>query len=296
MLCTVDTVLYVLRRRPRSLIVTNPPVVAGLVTLALGRLIGSPVALDSHPGAFGAQGDSVSARLQAVNRWLVRHVDGCIVASEPWVEQVRAWGGAAVELHEAPGLDAPARSEPRKGQLRFLCVGRLVPDEPFEEMIRAAGLVPDCAFFVTGHVERVPGLRDQAPPNVTFTGFLASEEYERAVLDADVIMTLTTEPSSIMRAAYEAVYARRPLIVTDWPLGREMFPYAVHVRNDTQSIAEGIRLARDEIEALVGMTDEARAVQLARWSTQIPHLCRMLQLSGHEGDGSSEGEGSYAGA
>ena len=85
--------------------------VAGLVTLAVGRLIGSPVVLDSHPGAFGAQGDSVSARLQAVNRWLVRHVDGCIVASEPWVEQVRAWGGAAVELHEAPGLDAPARAD-----------------------------------------------------------------------------------------------------------------------------------------------------------------------------------------
>jgi glycosyltransferase involved in cell wall biosynthesis len=296
MLCTVDTVLYVLRRRPRSLVVTNPPVVAGLVTLAVGRLIGSPVVLDSHPGAFGAQGDSVSARLQGVNRWLVRHVDGCIVASEPWVEQVRAWGGAAVELHEAPGLDAPAHSEPRTGPLRFLCVGRLVPDEPFEEMVRAAGLVPDCTFFVTGRVERVPGLRDQAPPNVTFTGFLPSEDYERAVLDADVIMTLTTEPSSIMRAAYEAVYARRPLIVTDWPLGREMFPYAVHVRNETQSIAEGIRRARDEIDALVGVTDEARAVQLARWSTQIPQLCRMLQLPGHEGDGSSEGEGEYAGA
>ena len=91
MLCTIDTVRYVLRRRPRSLVVTNPPVVAGLVTLAVGRLIGSPVVLDSHPGAFGTQGDSVSARLQAVNRWLVRHADGCIVASEPWVEHVRSW-------------------------------------------------------------------------------------------------------------------------------------------------------------------------------------------------------------
>ena len=162
-------------------------------------------------------------------------------------------------------------------------------------MIRAAGLVPDCTFFVTGNVERVPGLTDRAPPNVTFTGFLPSEKYERALLDADVIMTLTTESSSIMRAAYEAVYARRPLIVTDWPLGREVFPYAVHVHNDADSIAEGIRRARDEIEALVAVTDEARAVQLDRWSTQIPQLRGDVQLPDHEGEGSSEGEGSNAG-
>ena len=99
-----------------------------------------------------------------------------------------------------------------------------------------------------------------------------------------------------MRAAYEAVYARRPLIVTDWPLGREVFPYAVHVHNDADSIAEGIRRARDEIGALEAVTDEARAVQLARWSTQIPQVRRMLQLPDHERDGSSEGEGSNAGA
>ena len=257
MLCTVDTVLYVLRRRPRSLVVTNPPVVAGLVTLAVGRLIGSPVVLDSHPGAFGAEGDSVSARLQGVNRWLVRHVDGCIVASEPWVEQVRAWGGAAVELHEAPGVDPPAHSEPWTGPLRFLCVGRLVPDEPFEEMVLVPlASCPTAPSSSPGVSSAFPGCSDQAPPNVTFTGFLPSEDYERGVLDADVIMTLTTEPSSIMRAAYEAVYARRPLIVTDWPLGREVFPYAVHVHNDTESIAEGIRRARTRSTPWWRVTDE----------------------------------------
>ena len=289
LLCSLDTIRYVLSRRPRSLVVTNPPVVAGLVTLACGRIIGSPVVLDSHPGAFGAQGDAVSARLQAVNRWLVRHADGSIVASAPWVDQVQAWGGEAVELHEAPGFDAPARTVRRNGPLRVLCVGRLAPDEPFEEMIRAAALVPDCTFLVTGHVERVPQVRELAPPNLTFTGFLPSDQYEAALVDADIVMTLTTEPSSIMRAAYEAVYARRPLIVTDWPLGCEVFPYAVHVHNDTESIAEGVRRARDEFDALVAMTEQARAVQLSRWSMQIPQLRRMLRIPDHEGDGSSEG-------
>lgn len=280
---------YVLRRRPRSIVVTNPPVVAGLVALACGRLIGSPVVLDSHPGAFGAQGDTVSARLQAVHRWLVRHVNGCIVASEPWVDQVREWGGAAVELHEAPGLEAPARTEPVGDRLRILCVGRLAPDEPFEEMIKAAHLVPDVTFLVTGNVERVPSLPDRAPSNVTFTGFLPKDEYERALVDADAVMTLTTEPSSVMRAAYEAVYARRTLIVTDWPIGLDLFPYAVHVHNDADAIAEGVRRTRDEFGELARQADAARDVQLTRWSTQIPQLRRMLEIPDHEADGSNEG-------
>ena len=202
---------------------------------------------------------------------------------------MRAWGGAAIEVHEAPGLDAPARATPVTDRLHILCVGRLAPDEPFEEMIKAAHLVPDVTFLVTGDVERVPSLPDRAPANVTFTGFLPKDEYERALLEADVVMTLTTEPSSVMRAAYEAVYARRPLIVTDWPIDLNLFPYAVHVHNAADSIAEGVRRARDGFGELVRQADAARAVQLTRWSTQIPQLRRMLEIPDHEGDGSNDG-------
>jgi len=288
LLCTVDTVAYLARRRPRSLVVTNPPLVAGFVVLACGRLLGCPVVLDSHPGGFGAQGDSFSARLQAVHRWLARHVDGCAVASQPWVDVVTSWGGRAIQLHEAPGeLEQPVDSRPRSAALRVLCVGRLAPDEPSEAVIRAAALVPGCEFFVTGDVSRAPELRDVAPPNVTFTGFLDPGAYGEALRAADVVMTLTTEPSSVMRAAYEAVYARKPVIVTDWPVGRELFPYAVHVGNDAESIAEGVRHADEGFAPLLRTTDEARDLQLERWEAQLHQLRLMLGLPPHEEDGSS---------
>ena len=214
-LCTLDTVAYLLRRRPRAIIVTNPPLVAGYVAWACARLLGCPVVLDSHPGGFGAQGDHVSAKLQGLHRWLARHVDGCAVASAPWVEVVESWGGRAVELHEAPPGALPASlgdleerpGGPTERGLRVLCVGRLAPDEPSEEVAAAAALVPDCRFLVTGDPKRAPTLIERAPPNVTFTGYLAHDDYLRALQEADVVMTLTTEPSSVMRAAYEAVYA-----------------------------------------------------------------------------------------
>jgi hypothetical protein len=203
LLCAVNTVWYLLRRRPASIVVTNPPVVAGLVGLVCARVIGARIVLDSHPGGFGAQGDNVSARLQWLHRWLVRHVDGCAVASEPWVDLVSEWGGRAVEVHEAPGDFAVVTTrEGHDGPLRLLCVGRLAADEPTDEVVAAASSVPDCSFLVTGDPDRAPELVRSAPKNVTFLGFLAPEAYQLALQDADMVMTLTTEPSSVMRAAY----------------------------------------------------------------------------------------------
>src|ERR1700730_10096598 len=118
-LSTLNTIGYAARRRPRSFVVTNPPIVAGFVVLACGRLLGSPVVLDSHPGAFGAQGDTFSARLQTLHRWLVKHVDGSMVASQKWIDVVHEWGGEAVEVHEAPrGLEVQARLEPVSDSLQ----------------------------------------------------------------------------------------------------------------------------------------------------------------------------------
>ncbi len=285
LLCAANTVWYVFRRRPAGIVITNPPVPAGLVALACGRAIGARVVLDSHPGGFGAQGDTNSAKLQWLHKWLVRHVDGCAVASEPWAEVVLQWGGTPVELHEAPGdLAGPAaRPEPSRS-LQVLCVGRLASDEPSEQVIEAARAVPDCTFLVTGDQSRAPELVHLAPPNVTFVGFLGPDDYGRALRSADAVMTLTTEPSSVMRAAYEAVYAEQPLIVTDWPIGRSLFPYAIHVANSADSIASGVRRTRDAHAQLVERAPQARAEQLARWEAQLTRLRELLGIGRHSGE------------
>ena len=284
-LATFDTAAYLVRHRPRSVLVTNPPVFAGLVALACARLFGATVVLDSHPGGFGAQGDTLSAKLQGLHRWLVRHVDGSAVASPQWVEVVREWGGAVVEVHEAPGPLVPSpRLRAQGSRLRVLCVGRLAPDEPADEIVRAASLLPDCDFLVTGDVARWPELVPGAPANVTFTGYLGPDAYAQAIQDADVILTLTTEPSSVMRAAYEAVYALRPLIVTDTPLNRNLFPHAVLVDNDAEGIAGGVRRLRDGWPDFAQAAPEARAVQLERWAHQRHQLQVLLGLAPHDED------------
>jgi glycosyltransferase involved in cell wall biosynthesis len=271
------TAAHVLRRRPGVVVVTNPPLPAALVAWAAGRLVGARVALDTHPGGFGAQGDRVAARLQPLHRWLVRRVDLSIVAAPVWRDAVERWGGRAVVVHEAPGdwRPAPAR---RHGRLRVLYVGRFAADEPWQAVVEAAAACPEVDVRITGDPARAGVGADGLPSNVRLVGFLDAGAYREAVLDADVVVCLTTEPGSIMRAGCEAVWAGRPLVVSDWPAAREVFPHAVPTTNDGRSLARALRWVDHRYESLAAAAPEARRLQLARWDEQRRRLAEALAL------------------
>jgi glycosyltransferase involved in cell wall biosynthesis len=268
MLSSLRTIDYLVRARPDLVIVTNPPVFAGCVALAWARWAGSSVVLDSHPGGFGAQGDTFSARMQPLHRWLVRRVDLTMVTAAAFCQTVESWGGQAIIVHEAPGAWSPV-APPRHLRPRVLCVGRFAADEPVDVVVDAAALVPECDFLITGDVgECPPEVVAAAPDNVTFVGFLDPEGYRSAVEDANVVLTLTTEPLSVMRAAYEAVYAERPVMVSDWPINRELFADAVHVEHRPEALAAGVRQVCAGYEDALARTGPARDRQVARWEMQ----------------------------
>ena len=109
------------------------------------------------------------------------------------------------------------------------------------------------------------------PPNLHLVGYLGADDYAAEVARAGTVLALTTEPTSIMRAAYEAVYARRPLVVSDWPAGREAFPGAIHVVNRAEDLARGVDEAlktRDDAAHL----DAAFEEQGDRWTQQLRNL------------------------
>jgi glycosyltransferase involved in cell wall biosynthesis len=269
---------YIRRHRPRIVVVTNPPIFAGLISYAWAKTVGASLVLDSHPGGFGAQGDRVSAQLQLLHRWLVRRADFSLVAAPRWGSIVRSWGGEAEVVHEAPGLTVSSPPQ-RQGRLRILFVGRFAPDEPVEFVIAAAGQVPSCEVAITGDLARCPEeLRANAPSNVRFVGFLDPDDYQAAVASSDVVVCLTTEPGSVMRAAYEAVYARRPLIISGWPMARELFPYALHVEHQTSSLVDAFRSAEARYDQLAEATEAARQLQVSRFEDQRQALLRRLSV------------------
>jgi glycosyltransferase involved in cell wall biosynthesis len=270
---SVLTVAALLRHRPRAVVVTNPPIFPGLICWAYGILVRAPVLLDSHTGSFGLKGNLVSERLLPLHRWLAERVDAVLVTTEDLGEVVRSWGGNPLVVHEAPPSWSVSAPGPIAGRPRVLFVGVFAGDEPVDEVLAAARLLPGCDVQVTGDLRKAdPELVASAPPNVTFVGFLPEAGYAALIDGCDMVLSLTTEPVSVMRAAYEAVYARRPLVLSDWPNLRELFPFGVPVANDAAAIAEGVRSVVQDDDRYRRRTEEALAVQERRWADQISAL------------------------
>ncbi len=280
-LSTVQTLAILARTDPRALIVTNPPIVLALLAAAWGGVRRIPFVLDSHPGSFGRQGDKVSARFVPLHRRLARRAAAVLVTDTAWAETVADWGGYGIVLHEAPGAWEPVPARPPGTPLTVLFVTRFAGDEPVAEGIAAAELVAGTEFLVTGRLDDLPDeLRTAAPANVSFVGFLPFDRYRRLVEDADIVLALTTEPTSAMRSAYEAVYAGKPLVVSDFALDRELFPFAVHTANDATSIAAAVAVAATRLDELHGQAAEARRLQVDRFEAQLASLAAAL-----DGDG-----------
>lgn len=261
--------------RPSAVIVTNPPVIPGLLVKAWSLITRRPYVLDSHPSSFGAKNHRISQRLIGVHRWLARGAAVTMVTTQEWVDMLHSWGAKGLILHEAPPLwtVGPLREAGAGTRPRVLFPGVFSGDEPTDLVWQVARLRPDVEFRVTGLKSRCPEhLMRDLPANVTLVGYLGPQDFAAEVDGAHAVLALTTEPTSVMRCGYEAVYSRRPLIVSDWPAGQDAFPHAVHAPNDAESLASALDLALSPAWRDEALLDLALKEQTYRWNQQLDAL------------------------
>lgn len=216
-----------------------------------------------------------------LHRWMIPRVTACLVTGEQWCEYVTRLGGKAIVLHESPiswNVVRPQRDyHPANERALFVCT--FSRDEPVAEAILGAATVPQVEFRVTGDPRRIP-LEISAidVPNVRFVGFLPFDRYREEVWAADMIVALTTEPTSAMRAAFEAVWAEKRLVLSDSPLLRSLFPHATFVDNSALGIADGLRSVPPLTSDVKTVLQEARDAQMARWDCQLGALRAALAI------------------
>jgi glycosyltransferase involved in cell wall biosynthesis len=267
----VRTAIYLLRRRPRAVIVSNPPVFPAAIAWLYCRLAGAPLILDSHPSAFGFYETKKLVRLtMPLHRFLIRQARASIVTVDALTEMVRAEGGRAEIVHEAPPLWETSPAPPLGERPSLLFVGIFADDEPVELIAAAAKRLPEVDFRMTGDLRKAPPeiLADK-PANLELVGFLDAGDYRAAVDASNLIVTLTTRPEAVNRAANEAVFARRPLIVSDWPAMRSYFPHAVAVANTVEAVVAGVEDALARYDELVAAGEDAAREQQQRWDGQL---------------------------
>lgn len=273
-LCAARTLGYLLLRRPRAVIVSNPPIFPGVIAFLYGAVSGAPVVLDSHPSSFALYpGKRLIAAMMPVHRFLMSRVRGVTVTVDELAQRVVEQGGRAEIVHEAPPLWRVRPAHALDARARVLFVGIFAEDEPTELVVEAARRLPEVDLEITGDLRRCPpALLASSPQNVRFTGFLGPEDYREAIERANVVVALTDRPEDVSRAASEAVFAGRPLVTSDTAAAKRYFPFAVHVPNTIGGIADGISQAVRRYRELCQLAEPALEAQLQRCEEQLDRL------------------------
>lgn len=267
----IRTMQVLFAERPAAVHVQNPPFVCGLVVYLYCRLSGAKYVLHYHSAAFA----SIWGWALPIQKLLARHAATNIVTNQHWAEIVRGWGGHALVMVD-PFLDLPqGEAFPVREGFNVAFVSTFAPDEPTEAVLRAAAMLPDVHFYITGDTRKLPaGAVAGAPPNVTFTGFLDPyREYPGLLRAADAIMVLTTRNHTLQLGGCEAIAVGKPLITSDWPYLREVFSKGtVYVSDSAESIRDGVLEMRLRYGALAEDVAALRQESRREWDDRLRQL------------------------
>lgn len=268
----VKTLQILFREKPRAIHVQNPPFVAGLVVDWYCRLSRAKFVLHYHSAAFGRIWNWSLPLQKGIARRAVTN----IVTNQHWAEVVSGWGGETLVMVD-PFLELP-QGEPYpvgKDGFNLAFVSTFAEDEPTEAVLDAARRMPDVHFYITGDKrKKPPGFFENAPANVTFTGFLDPDrEYPGLLRAVDAVMVLTTRDYTLQLGGCEAAAVHKPLITSDWPYLREVFSRGTAFVKDTpESIQQGIRQIQSDYQRYCEEIALLRGEKQREWNLRLNQL------------------------
>jgi glycosyltransferase involved in cell wall biosynthesis len=270
----IRTVALLIRRRPRVVFVQSPPSPAVIAAWAYSKVTGARFVVDAHSCAMRSV---YWTRPRWLSRALTRDAAATIVTNTHYADTVRAEGGHGIVIRDVPiAADAAVAATTGEG-FRVLVVNTFAPDEPLEQILRAAESSPEVTFSVTGDLRRIGGTAPAAPGNVRFTGFVSDEEYRRLMSAAGAVMCLTTHDHTMQRGACEALWAGRPIVTSDWELLRDYVDAGtVHVDNSAEDIAAAIRRIAAEPARFEREIGELQRRRRHEWDDAVTSLTSAL--------------------
>lgn len=272
---TVETARILRAARPSTVILMQPPVVALLVVRALTLFRSVRIIGDLHSGVFL---DPKWKWAKGLTLWLLRGRHGAIVTNEPLARIARQRSVRTLVLHDLVNpipVDSASAPPPVSG----IADGRpliLVPlayanDEPVDEILTAAGRVENAMWILTGKAPE--SIREEAPANVRFSGYVTNQEYDWLLQNASVAVALTTREYTMQCVGYEAMSAAKPLVTSSTESLREFFGRsAVYADPTADAIAMAVKEALERSAELTNSMSESRNRQIAEQTKALEEL------------------------
>ncbi len=264
-------------RHADVLLVTNPSLILAALCVLLRRVHAYLLIVDAHNEAvtpyINRQG-----WIRRLSRWVIRHSDLTIVTNSQLGTLVAGYGGRPFVLPDRiPTPPGEAAAPALSGTFNAVLIATYAPDEPIAEVLEAVrGL--DIQLHVTGNPRKLAArIREGAPPNVHFTGFLEEAAYWGLLRAADAVVDLTLMDDCLVCGAYEALSLGKPMVLSNNAASVDLFADAAVFTDNT---AGDIRRALDAVRGGHGQlraAAERRRVELIeRWEASAHKLAGII--------------------
>jgi glycosyltransferase involved in cell wall biosynthesis len=273
----VQTWRLLRRESPERVLVVTPPVFAPLVCWLWCAMRRRQLVIDCHTGTLGS---TKWGWADPLHRWLMRRATMTLLHTDELRALVGGWGAPALLFPDDLPEASEAAAQPAPRRETVLVAGSFDGNEPVAAVVEAARLLPETELRLTGDPELLPpGVKESAPPNVVFTGFLPYPAFLGELMAAHVVAAFSTDPEIMNRAAFEAVGLGRPLVLSDLPgLRRRFGAAAVFAANRPEEMAAALREGLDHRQELEGRS-ESLAVELrSQRADALSVLQRRLEL------------------
>ena len=196
--------------------------------------------------------------LQSWSNVLLKHAEYTIVTNGGLAAYVEQQGGRALIIPDPlPNFELSEvmvqNTVNQTGIKKVLFICSWSEDEPYLEVLKAAKLIDkNIQVTVTGNWRKVFNeLPNELPDNVELTGFVSEVEFEELLFECDIVMDLTTRENCLVCGAYEAMAAKKPVVLSDTTALREYFHKgAVFSGNHSVALAKSITDTLSDIESL----------------------------------------------
>lgn len=274
----VKTLSLLIRHRPDYVYITNPPAFAPFFVYLYCLLFGKAYVMDTHSPALYSRKWAWTLPLQ---RWLARRALVNIVDQPRYKALFESWGARAIVLQRPPERPIPFHELQPEAPLepfQVAVINTFAVDEPLDIILEAARALPDIQFHITGDTSRAnPADINNAPDNITWTGYLRGNDYWNLLSSTHVTLALTTYEYSLLGGAQDGVMLGKPLILSDQPVLREFFNKGtVFIENTTEGVINGVKQARAEHAPLARAITELAEEKRTHWQQAYNELETLL--------------------
>ena len=269
------TIWTLVAKRPHTICVMSPPVVAVLPVYLYCLLSKANFILDCHTGAYL---NPRWKKLQWLQHYLGRRALTNIVHNDTLEKIARENGCHTTVVSDVPIVYEHSNEFSNLSSNSVAVVCSFNFDEPIQEIFEAARLAPEIHFYITGNAKKLTdSLLDAKPANVQLTGFISDDAYGSLISNASLVVSLTIADNTMLRGAWEAIYQSTPVVVSDWPCLRKAFKNgAIFVDNKAKDIAGAIRRGLHDPKIREG-AELGRQHRLAAWSRTQDVLTKLIE-------------------